>query len=109
MFLQVMNGHTWPGHGGGGANLPGGEFDLTWGYDPASAPQSLQSWVETSDPISILLRESDKSGAVPRAVAEALDSEVRAEAQAAGRFALESPFPPPEGALDHVLGRVSHA
>jgi len=100
VFLQVMNGQTWPGHGGGtGASLIGGDFDIAWSYDPAAAPQELRNWLETSDPISIQVRE----GTLQRELVDALDKDVRTEASAAGKFALESPFPPGERAPQHVF------
>lgn len=100
IFLQMRTGDTWPGHHpGGGASLHGGDFDLAWSYDPASAPEQLRGWVQDSDPVSVLLRE----GPVGRDEALATDKAVRAEAAAAGKFALDSPFPAPERAHQHVL------
>lgn len=105
VFLQVQTGNTWPGHSGGRAVLQGGDFDLAWAYDAAAAPQELREWIETSDSVSILLRDLDRSGVLSRAAAIELDSEVRTEIEAAAKMALESPYPSPEGALQHVFGR----
>lgn len=107
-FLQVMNGDTWPGHGGVGASLPGGDFDLQWAWDPASAPDKLRGWIQSSDPISILVRECEASGALSRETVLQVDRSVRDEAERAGKMALESPFPPGERAPEHVFGG-SHA
>ena len=103
-FLQVMNGETWPGHSGaGGTWLPGGDFDLSWAYDPASGPQELRNWIETSDAVSILLRQLDAAGTLLRNAAAELDREVNAEASAAGKLALDSPYPPAADAFKHVF------
>jgi TPP-dependent pyruvate/acetoin dehydrogenase alpha subunit len=55
------------------------------------------------DPISQLAATLTESGALDQSAVDALDAEVRAEVEAAVRFADESPEPDPSELTRHVL------
>ena len=60
----------------------------------------MRSWYADGDPILIYARELVKDGGVSREEIQRLDDQVRKEADAAARFALESPLPDPKAALN---------
>ena len=102
VFLEVRT-TGWPGNRGGAAVLPGGDFNLGWAWNPAAAPPELRAWTAESDPVARLANELVTSGAFSRADLEAVDREVSEQSASAARFALASPLPAPERALQHVV------
>ena len=99
----------WPGnfdpHGGAGPALIGGDFDIGWAWSPERADPLLQAWIKEHDPISLFARALVDEGKMTQGEVEGIDAKVREEAGQAARFALASPAPPPEAAMDHVFAR----
>lgn len=91
----------WPGNLGAFPVLVGGDYRIEWPFTPQSAPKELQDWLQHSDPVALLVRSM--AGAMSQADIAALDADVRKAVDAAVRFALESPAPKPEAALEHVF------
>jgi TPP-dependent pyruvate/acetoin dehydrogenase alpha subunit len=60
----------------------------------------VRSWYAEGDPVLIFARELVKNGGFSREEIQHLDEAVRREADAAARFALESPLPDPKAALN---------
>ncbi|MSQ28193.1 MAG: hypothetical protein EXR51_08665 [Dehalococcoidia bacterium] len=102
VFLEART-TGWPVNRGGAAVLPGGDFNLGWAWNPSDAPPELQAWTVESDPVARLANEMVSSAAFSRAELDALDREVSEHSTAAARFALASPWPAPERALQHVF------
>ena len=93
----------WPGSQGQEPELIGGRYQIEWAWNPQQADPGLQEWVRDSDPVSLLARALEDENLVSRADIEALDTSSLAEAAAAKTFALESPIPAPEAAMDHIF------
>jgi acetoin:2,6-dichlorophenolindophenol oxidoreductase subunit alpha len=93
----------WPGNRGQFPTLVGGDYQLEWALSPASAPKELQDWLQYSDPVALLARSLVQAGGVTTRDLAAVDDEVRKAVGEAVRFALDSPAPKPEAALDHVF------
>ncbi len=82
--------------------LVGGVTDIAWAWDAGGAPEKVRDWHKDRDPILNYLRELAGAG-VSRAEIEKLDEEVSQEADAAARFALESPLPEAKAALNYAF------
>jgi pyruvate dehydrogenase E1 component alpha subunit len=93
----------WPGNYGSFPKLVGGDTDINWTWSPESAPESVRRWEQESDPVLLYARELMASGALTREALLDLDRQVREEAQRAADFALKSPMPKPEAALEHAF------
>ena len=93
----------WPGNAGLFPVLVGGDYRLEWAFSPASAPTELQEWLQHSDPIALFVRALVADGAMTKQDADAMDGQVRKAVADAARFALESPAPKAESALDHIF------
>jgi acetoin:2,6-dichlorophenolindophenol oxidoreductase subunit alpha len=94
----------WPGNAGQFPVLVGGDYQLGWAFAPASAPGELQEWLQHSDPVALFVRLLVRDDVVTEDDVQALDRAVRAEVAEAARFALASPAPKPQAALEHVFG-----
>ena len=92
----------WPGSFPLWPELPCGEWDLAWAFGQKPDRADLSEWLEQSDPLMLYLRKLTAAGMLDRPQIEAIDSRARAEMADAARFALESPFPAPEEAFQHV-------
>jgi acetoin:2,6-dichlorophenolindophenol oxidoreductase subunit alpha len=92
----------WPGNAGMFPALIGGDYKLEWALTPASAPKELQEWLQTSDPVALFVQSLSKRG-MSQSDISAIDDEARKAVAAAARFALESPAPKAEAALEHVF------
>jgi TPP-dependent pyruvate/acetoin dehydrogenase alpha subunit len=86
----------WPGNYGSFPRLVGGDTDVAWTWAPESAPEVVRAWEQDSDPVLLLARQLLERGALTRDALMDLDRQVREEAAAAARFALNSPLPAPE-------------
>jgi TPP-dependent pyruvate/acetoin dehydrogenase alpha subunit len=99
-FLEART-HPWPGNESTHPKLVAGKTDIKWAWDAAAGcPENVRSWYAEGDPVLIYARELVQSGTVSRADIEQLDAEVRQQADAAARFALESPLPDPKAAVN---------
>jgi pyruvate dehydrogenase E1 component alpha subunit len=97
-FLEART-HPWPGNESTHPKLVAGKTDIKWAWDAGACPENVRSWYVEGDPVLIYARELVQSGTVSHADIEQLDAEVRQQADAAARFALESPLPDPKAAL----------
>jgi len=93
----------WPGNKGTFPVLIGGDFQLGWAFSPTSGPADLQDWLQHSDPVSLFIRAAIQDGGMTRGDVESIDSDVRKAVESAACFALESPAPKPESALNHIF------
>ena len=93
----------WPGNRGQFPQLIGGPYQLAWVWDPGTADERLQEWLTNSDPVSLLCRSLFEEGAMTREEIEELDALARKEAREAREFALSSPAPSPESAMDYIF------
>ncbi len=93
----------WPGNRPLWPQLLTGETDVAFAWDAARIPAEHARWWAQQDGLVRYLRELLEAGHLTREQATAMDAEARAEMTAAVTFALESPYPAPEEALDHVF------
>jgi pyruvate dehydrogenase E1 component alpha subunit len=93
----------WPGNMGAFPSLIGGDYRLEWAFASASGPKELQEWLQFSDPLALFVRSLVADGAMTPRDVEAMDADVRKAVGEAARFALDSPAPNPESALEHVF------
>ena len=93
----------WPGNMGAFPSLIGGDYRLEWAFSPASGPKELQEWLQFSDPLALFVRSLVADGAMTPRDVEAMDADVRNAVGEAAHFALDSPAPNPESALEHVF------
>jgi pyruvate dehydrogenase E1 component alpha subunit len=93
----------WPGNAGTFPALVGGDYNIEWAFSPASAPKELQDWLQHSDPVALFVQRLTNGAVMSRRDIAAIDSDVRKAADAAVQFALQSPAPKAEAALDHVF------
>jgi pyruvate dehydrogenase E1 component alpha subunit len=98
-FFVEARTHPWPGNEGAHPELVAGITNIEWAWDPSTVPDAVRSWYAEGDPVLIFARELVKDGGVSRDEIHRLDEAVRKEADAAARFALESPLPEPQTAL----------
>jgi pyruvate dehydrogenase E1 component alpha subunit len=89
----------WPGSAGLSPKLFGGDYQLDWAFSPADGPRELHEWLQHSDPIGLFIR----ARGISRDDAAAIDADVRRAVEEAARFALASPPPRPEAAVEHVF------
>ncbi len=101
LFVEART-HLWPGNAFAMPKLVGGVTDIAWAWNVAAAPEKVREWHKDRDPILNYVRELESAG-VSRAEIEKLDAQVREEADAAARFALESPLPEPKAALNYAF------
>ena len=99
----------WPGNRGQFPQLIGGPHQMAWTWDPGTADARLQDWLANSDPVSLLCRSLVEEGAMTREEVEEVDAAARKEAEGAREFALSSPMPSPESAMDHVFAQEEPA
>lgn len=92
----------WPGNYGSFPKLVAGDTDIAWTWAPETAPEATRRWSQESDPVLLYARRLLERGVLTRDRLEALDREVREEIARAAQFALNSPLPPPEAALEHA-------
>ncbi len=93
----------WPGNMAAFPTLIGGDYQIGWAFAPASAPDELRDWLEHDDPISLSIRALVEDVAISRKAVKTMDEEVCEAVEAAANFALDSPDPTPESALQHVF------
>ena len=101
LFVEART-HLWPGNAFAMPKLVGGVTDIAWAWNVAAAPEKVREWHKDRDPILNYVRELESAG-VSRAEIEKLDAQVCQEADAAARFALESPLPEPKAALNYAF------
>lgn len=101
-FFVEARTHPWPGNDGAHPHFVAGATDIGWAWDPGPTPEAVRSWYAEGDGVLAFARELADSEGCDREAVLRLDEEVRREADAAAQFALTSPLPDPEAALDHA-------
>jgi TPP-dependent pyruvate/acetoin dehydrogenase alpha subunit len=94
----------WPGNRPLWPQLLTGETDPAMAWDETRIRSDYAPWHGRQDGVLRFIRELLAAAAVTPEMVTALDTAARAEMVAAVAFALESPYPAPEEALDHVPG-----
>jgi acetoin:2,6-dichlorophenolindophenol oxidoreductase subunit alpha len=92
----------WPGNRPLWPQLVTGATDVSFAWDTAAIPTEHLAWWSHQDGVLRSLRELLVAGVTTREAALELDAAAIAEMEEAVTFALESPYPAAEEALDHV-------
>ncbi len=100
-FLHAVT-ERWAGSKPLWPELPTGVTDLSMAWNDSGISGEHADWYRNHDPILIYVRELLRDGASREEII-ALDRAVDARMAQARKFAQESPLPPAETALDHVL------
>ena len=95
--------YRWPGNRPLWPKLLTGTTDPAMAWDPARIPKDHAEWHTTHDCVLRYTRELLAAGAATPDAVLAIDGEVRAAIARARAFALESPEPAPEAALEDVF------
>lgn len=98
-FLEART-HPWPGNESTYPKLVAGKTDIKWAWDASGVPDNVRAWYAEGDPVLAYARELVSGGVASREDIQRLDAEVTQQADAAARFALESPLPDPKAALN---------
>ena len=93
----------WPGSRPLWPALLTGETDLAMAWDPERIPEKYGEWSLHRDGLLGVTREMLRAGLVTPDRVFALDAQVRADVERAIDFALNSPYPPLESALEDVF------
>ena len=101
LFVEART-HLWPGNAFNMPKLVGGITDIAWAWDPSGAPEKVRDWHKSHDPILNYARGLAGAG-VSRAELEKIDADVRKQADEAAKFALESPLPQPQDAVNYAF------
>jgi len=101
LFVEART-QLWPGNAFAMPKLVGGITDIAWAWNAGAAPENVREWHKNCDPILQYIRELEGAG-VGRAEIEHLDAQVCQDSDDAARFALESPLPEPQAALNYAF------
>jgi acetoin:2,6-dichlorophenolindophenol oxidoreductase subunit alpha len=83
--------------------LPTGETDISMAWDASGIEGEHAEWFREHDPVLRYARELLAAGDVDQEELGRLDEQARAQIAEARRFALDSPRPAPDSALDYVF------
>lgn len=101
-FLETRT-VRWPGNRPLWPQLLTGVTDVRFAWDADRIPSEHRTWHTSQDGLLRFVRELLAVGAVTTEVVERIDAAARDEMRDAVAFALDSPYPAPEEALDHVF------
>jgi acetoin:2,6-dichlorophenolindophenol oxidoreductase subunit alpha len=101
-FLETRT-VRWPGNRPLWPQLLTGATDLAMAWDPSRIPDEHRAWHDHQDGVLRYVRELLAAGHVSRETVLEIDAAAVTEMADAVRFALDSPYPEPEEALDHVF------
>ncbi len=104
VFIEAMT-PRWAGSNPLWPELATGITDLRMATGEAATEGPHHEWYEHHDPLLRLARELAKGGAAPVRRMFALDDATRKRIATAADFAVKSPLPAPETALDHVFAQ----
>jgi pyruvate dehydrogenase E1 component alpha subunit len=93
----------WPGNRGLWAELATGETDLQMAWDAERIPDEHRQWYESGDGLLRYTAAVVNADILTSGDVVEMDASIRAEIADAARFALDSPYPAPERALDDVF------
>jgi len=102
VFCELQSVH-WPGSNTVFAQLLTGITDLRIAWGERAASGAHARWTERHDPVLRMARELVSAGTLQKSELLRLDEEVRARMEQAAQFAIDSPFPDPRTACDHVF------
>jgi pyruvate dehydrogenase E1 component alpha subunit len=92
----------WPGNRPLWPQLLTGETDVAVAWDASRLPDDYRTWHERQDGVLRYVADIVSDGHATTAEVLAIDAAARDEMEAAVAFGLDSPYPEPEEALDHV-------
>jgi pyruvate dehydrogenase E1 component alpha subunit len=101
-FLHAVT-ERWAGSKPLWPELPMGDTDIAMAWRTAPFSGDHADWYRHHDPIFLYVRKLLSAGEATREEVTALDRKVSAAIAEARKFALASPLPPAETALDHVF------
>jgi TPP-dependent pyruvate/acetoin dehydrogenase alpha subunit len=93
----------WPGSRPVWPQLVTGVTDLEYAWDDARIPPAHRDWFTGQDALLRYLRDLLAAGVLSRKRALEIDRDARAEMARAVAYALDSPYPAPEEALEDVF------
>lgn len=93
----------WPGNRPLWPQLLTGETDVAVAWDASRLPDEHRSWHERQDGVLRYVADLVAGGHATQDQVLAIDAAARAEMAAAVAYGLDSPYPAPEEALDHVF------
>ena len=97
----------WPGSNPLWPELPAGETELRYAWEPEAAPLQLLRWYRDQDGLLRFLREMLSNSLVNKNEAIEMDAELRSQVEAAVTFAMESSYPAPDAAYNDIFARRS--
>lgn len=100
-FLETRT-VRWPGNRPLWPQLLTGETDVAMAWDPTRIPDEYRAWHERQDGVLRYIADLVKAGHATPDTVHVIDDAARNEMDAAVAFGLESPYPDPLEALDHV-------
>jgi TPP-dependent pyruvate/acetoin dehydrogenase alpha subunit len=83
--------------------LPTGPTDISMAWDDSGISGEHEQWYREHDPVLRYARQLLAAGAIDQDGLTELDARVSGQMGEARQFALDSPRPTPESALDHVF------
>lgn len=95
----------WPGSNPLWPELPAGETELRYAWEPEAAPSQLVRWYRDQDGLLRFLREMLSASLVTKNEAIEMDTELRSQVEAAVTFARESSYPAPDAAYHDIFAR----
>lgn len=101
-FLEAMV-TRWPGSNPLWPELPAGETDIRFAWEPDAAPEVLRRWYREKDGLIRYVRELISGRKITRAKAAEVDGRLREVVETAVKFAKESPYPARESAYSDVF------
>ncbi len=102
MFIEART-VRWPGNRPLWPELLTGETDLAMAWDARRIPEKHREWHHSQDGLLRFTKELLEADRLTPERASRIDEEVQAQMDQAVRFALESPYPNPEAALEDVF------
>jgi TPP-dependent pyruvate/acetoin dehydrogenase alpha subunit len=101
-FIEAVT-QRWEGSKPMWPELSTGITDLTMAWDAKRIPKKFAGWYRKEDPVLLHVRRLLRARTLTREAVLALDRAVSERMAAARRFAVESPMPRGDTALDHVF------
>jgi TPP-dependent pyruvate/acetoin dehydrogenase alpha subunit len=93
----------WPGNRPIWPELATGKTNLSMAWDNSIIPEEHKKWHQEQDGVLRFVRELMSGGQISKEVVLELDRETSARVREGLVFALDSPYPSPEEALEHVF------
>jgi pyruvate dehydrogenase E1 component alpha subunit len=101
-FLEIMS-VRWTGSNRIWPQLVTGPLDLRMAFGEAPTAGEHADWFGRTDPVLRLARDMVAAKLLTADELKALDGQVSKTMEQAERFAVDSPFPTPQSAFDHVF------